>query len=65
LADVELYHPFYGHRESVVQRFESLAEYQAESWPHPRRMVAKIEVTPVGSQRRFVVTNLEEEASAV
>lgn len=64
LADVELYHHFYGWREPVVQRFESLAEYQAESWPHPRRIVAKIEVTPQGSQRRFVVTNLQEEASA-
>jgi hypothetical protein len=65
LADVELYHHFYGQHEPVVQRFESLADYQAESWPHPRRIVAKIEVTPQGSQRRFVVTNLEEEASAV
>jgi hypothetical protein len=65
LADVELYHHFYGQREPVVQRFESLTAYQADSWPHPRRIVAKIEVTPVGSQRRFVVTNLEEEASVV
>ena len=60
-----LYHRFYGRREPVVQRFESLADYQAESWPHPRRIVAKIEVTPKGSQRRFVVTNLADEASAV
>src|SRR6185437_659652 len=65
LADVELYHHFYGQREPVVQRFESLADYQADSWPHPRRIVAKIEVTPVGSQRRFVVTNLADEASVV
>ena len=65
LADVQLYHHFYGRREPVVQRFESLTDYQADSWPHPRRIVAKIEVTPKGSQRRFVVTDLEEEASAV
>jgi hypothetical protein len=65
LADVELYHHFYGRREPVVQRFESLADYQADSWPQPRRIVAKIEVTPKGSQRRFVVTNLEQEASVV
>jgi hypothetical protein len=65
LADVELYHRFYGRREPVVQRFESLTDYQAESWLHPRRIVAKLEVTPQGSQRRFVVTNLEQEASAV
>jgi Transposase DDE domain group 1 len=64
-ADLELYHAFYGHREPVVQRFESLTDYRADSWPHPRRIVAKIEVTPAGSQRRFVVTNLADPASAV
>ena len=62
---MQLYHHFYGRREPVVQRFESLTDYQADSWPHPRRIVAKIEVTPKGSQRRFVVTDLEEEASSV
>jgi hypothetical protein len=65
LADLELYHHWYGHREPTVQRFESLTGYQAESWPHPRRIVAKIEVMPQGSQRRFVVTNLAEPAAAV
>jgi DDE family transposase len=65
LADLELYHRCYRHREPVAQRFESLANYQAESWPHPRRIVAKIEVTPQGSQRRFVVTDHVEPASEV
>jgi Transposase DDE domain group 1 len=65
LADLELYHRYYRHREPVVQRFESLDHYQADTWPHPRRIVAKIEVTPQGSQRRFVVTNLPEPAAAV
>jgi hypothetical protein len=65
LADLELDYPFYRHRESVVQRFESLGDYQAESWPHPRRIVAKVEITPQGSQRRFVVTDLDEPAEAV
>jgi Transposase DDE domain group 1 len=65
LADLELYHHFYRHREPVVQRFEALTAYQAESWPHPRRIVAKIEVTPQGSQRRFVVTNLAEPPAAL
>jgi hypothetical protein len=65
LAEVELYHHFYGHVEPVVQRFEALTDYQADSWPHPRRIVAKIEVTPQGSQRRFVVTNLSEPAAVV
>jgi hypothetical protein len=65
LADLELYHHWYRHREPVVQRFESLNNYQAETWPHPRRIVAKIEVTPQGSQRRFVVTDHTEPAAEV
>lgn len=65
LTDLQLYHHFYGHREPVVQRFESLSTYQAETWPHPRRIVAKIEVTPQGSQRRFVVTDHAEPAAEV
>lgn len=65
LADLELYHHCYRHREPVAQRFESLGDYQAEGWPHPRRIVAKIEVTPQGSQRRFVVTNHTEPPAEV
>jgi DDE family transposase len=65
LADLELYHHFYRHREPVVQRFESFSDYQADTWPHPRRIVAKIEVTPQGSQRRFVVTDHSESAAEV
>lgn len=65
LADLELYHHYYQHREPVVQRFEAVTDYQADSWPHPRRIVAKIEVTPHGSQRRFVVTDHPESPAAV
>jgi hypothetical protein len=65
LADLELYHRWYRHREPVVQRFESLTDYQADTWPHPRRIVAKIEVTPQGSQRRFVVTDHTEPPAEV
>lgn len=57
-ADLELYHRCYGRREPHVRRFEEVRDYQAGSWPHPRRVIAKVEVTPSGSQRRFVVTNL-------
>jgi hypothetical protein len=57
LADVELYYHCYGARDPQVQRFEELRDYQAGSWPHPRRVIAKIEINPQGSQRRFVVTN--------
>lgn len=60
LADVEVYYTYYGRREPHVQRFDEVRGYQAESWPHPRRVVAKIERTPQGSQRRFVVTDREE-----
>jgi Transposase DDE domain group 1 len=63
--DVELYYNFYGYRDPWVQRFEEVPDYQADSWPHPRRIVAKIERTPQGSQRRFVVTNLTEPPQAV
>ena len=65
LADLELYHHFYGRRAPHVQRFEEIRDYQADRWPHPRRIVVKIEVTPQGSQRRIVVTDLTEPAPAV
>ncbi len=60
LADVELYYRCYGRRDPHVQRFEEVRGYRAGSWPHPRRVSAKVEVTPQGSQRRFVVTNRRE-----
>lgn len=31
--------------------------YQARTWKHARRVVAKVEVNPIGVNRRFVVTN--------
>ena len=31
--------------------------YQAKTWKHPRRVVAKVEVNEVGINRRFVLTN--------
>lgn len=65
LADLEVYYACYGHREPTVQRFESVADYQAASWPQPRRIVAKVEITPQGSQRRFVVTDLDDPPEAV
>ena len=58
LQDLQTYYAFYGHREPHVQRFEVVEDYQAEGWSRPRRIVAKIEITPQGSQRRFVVSNL-------
>jgi hypothetical protein len=58
LSDLQLYYRLYGGRRGeLLQRFEEVRGYQAGSWPHPRRVIAKVEVTPQGSQRRFVVTN--------
>jgi hypothetical protein len=65
LADVELYHHFYGYRDPHVQRFEEVRDYQAGSWPHARRVIAKVEVNAHGSQRRFVVTNRPEPPAAI
>jgi Transposase DDE domain group 1 len=65
LADLELYYGFYGYRDPHVQRFEEVRGYRAGSWPHPRRVIAKVEITPQGSQRRFVVTNRTERPEEV
>jgi hypothetical protein len=65
LADVELYYAFYGYRDPHVQRFEEVRDYQAGSWPHARRVIAKVEINPHGSQRRFVVTNRTEPAAVI
>jgi hypothetical protein len=40
------------------QRLFTSFSYQAESWTHPRRIIAKVEYTHLGSNQRFVVTNL-------
>lgn len=58
LADLQLYYHFYSRREPHVQRYEMIEDYQADGWSRPRRVVCKVEITPQGSQRRFVVTNL-------
>jgi hypothetical protein len=65
LTDLRLYHRLYGRREPRVQRFEEIRGYQAGGWPHPRRVICKVEVTPEGSQRRFVVSNRPEAAEAL
>lgn len=58
LWELELYYHFYGRSEPHVQRFEVIEDYQADGWSRPRRVLVKLECTPAGSQRRFVVTNL-------
>ena len=44
------------HTQEAQRQFTELL-YQADSWEHPRRMIAKVEVTDLGLNRRFVVTN--------
>lgn len=40
------------------QRLFTSFSYQADSWDQPRRIIAKVEYTHLGSNQRFVVTNL-------
>ena len=41
------------------QMFHTFNDYQADSWPHPRRLVTKVEITRTGgSNIRYVVTNM-------
>jgi hypothetical protein len=58
LTDLETYYHWYRHRENHVQHFEAIEDYQAQTWTQPRRLIAKIEINPQGSNRRFLVTNL-------
>jgi hypothetical protein len=48
------------------REFRVFDDYQAESWSRPRRIIAKLETTATGgTNRRFVVTNLTDDARAV
>jgi hypothetical protein len=52
------YYHWYQHREPHVQRFEVIEDYQADTWSRPRRIVVKVEINRLGTNQRFVVTNL-------
>lgn len=41
--------------------FHECDDYQARSWPHPRRLVAKAEHSIQGTNLRFVLTSLNDE----
>jgi hypothetical protein len=41
------------------QFFQIIDDYQADGWPHPRPIIAKLEAMPQGANRRFVVSNLD------
>jgi len=65
LTDLELAHFFLGCYQPHMQRFALIEDYQADSWTRPRRIVCKLECTPQGSQRRFVVTNLSGDPQGI
>ena len=46
-------------------RWFTEVRYAARSWDHPRRVIAKIEHTAMGSNPRYVVTNLDGDAQAL
>lgn len=49
-----------------VQLFRAYEDYQAGSWPCPRRIINKVEVTRTGGLNvRFVVTNMSGEAGGI
>ncbi len=54
----------WARRGARVRLYASFA-YQAHSWSHPRRVVAKIERTVEGMNLRFVVTNRRGRAKAI
>ena len=45
-------------RQATVRRFHQLP-YRAREWSRSRKLVARVEATPMGSDVRFIVTNLE------
>ncbi|MBW3543788.1 MAG: IS1380 family transposase [Planctomycetes bacterium] len=48
------------------REFRVFDDYKAESWSRPRRIIAKLETTATGgTNRRFIVTNLTDDARAV
>jgi hypothetical protein len=58
LADLQEYYHWYSHREPHVQSFLAFEDYQAQTWRRPRRIIAKLEINHLGTNRRFLVTNL-------
>ena len=48
-----------------VKRFMEIEDYQAGTWQRPRRILAKVEVNGIGTNRRFVVTNMSGSAQGL
>lgn len=47
------------NKDETKQRLFTHFEYQADSWSHPRTVVAKAECQAAGTNLRFVVTSLD------
>ena len=65
LADLQEYHHWYGRQGRTERRFEIIEDYQAGTWQQPRRIVVKLEVNALGTNRRFVVSNLPGPARSI
>ncbi len=48
----------YEHTQHATHLYHAFS-YQAESWPHARRVVAKVEVSERGTNVRFVVSDMK------
>ena len=60
LAEALMQRAVDGYNESgTKQRLFTHFEYQADSWPHARTVVAKAECQAAGTNLRFVVTSLD------
>jgi hypothetical protein len=49
----------------VKQLLFTAFTYQADSWDHPRRIIAKVEYTAKGLNQRFLVTNLHRNSDGL
>lgn len=52
-------------RDGAKVRLLGETSYQADSWPHPRRVVMKAEVLDKGTNTRFVVTTRDDTPTTV
>ena len=54
----------YEHKQEKQRVFDEV-QYAARSWPHQRRIVIKAEHSALGTNPRFVVTNLKQSAKHI
>ena len=50
-----------GHKQRLIDEFS----YAAQSWPHERRVITRLEWGEQGHNPRFIVTNLQGDAGAL